>query len=63
IKRQRHSELVKKVDYTNFRIDKKQMGVWNDPGGFVAEQYRIPYGDYEFTFIIYPVQHVYARKH
>ncbi|KAA6332445.1 Beta-galactosidase [termite gut metagenome] len=55
-KKQRHSELVKKVDYTNFRIDKKQMGVWHNPGGFVAEQYRIPYGDYEFTFIIYPVQ-------
>jgi beta-galactosidase len=61
IKKQRHSELVKKVDYTNFRIDKKQMGVWHNPGGFVAEQYRLPYGDYEFTFIIYPVQHAYIR--
>lgn len=57
-KHQTHSELVQKVDYTNFCIDKVQMGLgcvtsW---GALPLEQYRIPYGDYEFTFIMQPVQ-------
>jgi beta-galactosidase len=57
VKKQRHSELVEKVDYTNFCIDKKQMGGWHNPGGFIAEQYLIPYGDYEFSFIMKKIKH------
>jgi beta-galactosidase len=56
-KNQRHSEWVEKADYTNFCIDKVQMGLgcitsW---GALPLEKYRLPYGDYEFTFTIYPV--------
>lgn len=56
-KRQGHSELVNKVNYTNFCIDKVQMGLGciNSWGHLPLEQYRLPYGDYEFTFIIQPV--------
>lgn len=55
---QRHSELVPKVDYTNVCIDKVQMGLGciNSWGALPLEQYRLPYGDYEFTFMIQPVQ-------
>lgn len=57
-KDQRHSELVPQVDYTNFCIDKVQMGLgcitsW---GTLPIEKYRLHYGDYEFTFIMQPVQ-------
>ncbi|MDF9830099.1 glycoside hydrolase family 2 TIM barrel-domain containing protein [Parabacteroides sp. PF5-6] len=55
---QRHSELVPQIDYTNVCIDKVQMGLGciNSWGTLPLEQYRIPYGDYEFTFIMQPVQ-------
>lgn len=57
-KGQSHSELVIPVDYTNFCIDKVQMGLgcvtsW---GTLPLEKYRIPYNDYEFTFIMQPIQ-------
>ena len=57
-KEQRHSELVPQVDYTNMCIDKVQMGLgcitsW---GTLPLEQYRIHYGDYEFSFIMKPIQ-------
>ena len=57
-KDQRHSELVPKVDYTNLCIDKVQMGLGcvNSWGALPLEQYRLPYGDYEFTFIMTPMQ-------
>ena len=57
-KDQRHSELVQKVDYTNLCIDKAQMGLGcvNSWGALPLEKYRLPYGDYEFTFIMTPVQ-------
>ena len=57
-KDQRHSELVPKADYTNLCIDKVQMGLGcvNSWGALPLEQYRLPYGDYEFTFIMTPMQ-------
>ena len=57
-KDQRHSELVPKVDYANLCIDKVQMGLGcvNSWGALPLEQYRLPYGDYEFTFIMTPIQ-------
>jgi len=56
-KHQTHSELVPEIDYTNFCIDKAQMGLGciNSWGALPLEQYRLPYGDYEFTFIMQPV--------
>lgn len=58
-KDQRHSELIPRVDYTNICIDKVQMGLGgvNSWGALPLEKYRIPYADYEFSFLIEPVQH------
>ncbi|MDL2297194.1 DUF4981 domain-containing protein [Bacteroidales bacterium OttesenSCG-928-B11] len=55
---QRHSPEVESVDYTNFCIDKVQMGLgcidtW---GALPMKKYRLPYGDYEFSFIMIPVE-------
>lgn len=57
-KDQRHSELVSPVNYTNMCIDKVQMGLGciNSWGTLPLEKYRLPYGDYEFSFIMQPVQ-------
>ncbi len=57
-KDQRHSEFVQKVDYTNLCIDKVQMGLGcvNSWGALPMEKYRLPYDDYEFTFIMTPIQ-------
>lgn len=57
-KDQRHSELVPQVDYTNMCIDKVQMGLGcvNSWGALPLDKYRIPYGDYEFSFIMKPIQ-------
>ena len=57
-KEQRHSELVPQIDYTNMCIDKVQMGLGciNTWGALPMEKYRIPYGDYEFSFIMKPIQ-------
>ena len=56
-KQQGHSQEVKKSDLTNLCIDKAQMGLGcvNSWGAWPLEQYRLPYGDYEFTFILSPV--------
>lgn len=55
---QRHFPEVQPVDYVNLCIDKVQMGLGcvNSWGTLPLEQYRIPYGDYEFNFIIQPVK-------
>lgn len=58
-KHQNHSPEVKKADLTNLCIDKAQMGLacidsW---GALPLPEYMLPYGDYEFTFILTPVQH------
>ncbi|MDR2810059.1 MAG: DUF4981 domain-containing protein [Tannerellaceae bacterium] len=56
---QRHSPEVKPVDYTNLCIDKAQMGLGcvNSWGALPLEAYRLPYGDYEFCFVMTPVKH------
>ena len=58
-KDQRHSELVPQVGYTNICIDKVQMGLGgvNSWGAMPLEKYLIPYADYEFSFLIEPIQH------
>lgn len=57
-KEQRHSELIPQIDYTNMCIDKVQMGLGciNTWGALPMEKYRIPYDDYEFSFIMKPIQ-------
>lgn len=58
-KDQRHSQEVKEADLTNFCLDKVQMGLGcEDSWGRIARpEYQVPYGDYEFTFIMTPVRH------
>ena len=58
-KDQRHSPEVQKADLTNLIIDKVQMGLGcvNSWGALPLPQYILPYGDYEFTFILTPVKH------
>lgn len=60
-KDQRHSSEVEKSDFTNLCIDKVQMGLGcvNSWGALPLEKYRIPYGDYEFTFTMRPIQSIY----
>lgn len=55
---QRHFSEVKSVEYVNLCIDKAQMGLGcvNSWGALPLPQYRLPYGDYEFTFLIDPVR-------
>jgi len=54
-----HSPEVNKVDYTNLIIDKVQMGLGcvNSWGALPLPQYRLPYGDYTFSFMMTPVFH------
>ena len=56
-KQQGHSEEVEKADLTNVLIDKAQMGLacidsWS---ALPEPEFMLPYGDYEFTFIMTPV--------
>lgn len=57
-KKQMHWPEVKPVDYTNLCIDSVQMGLGcvNSWGALPLEQYRLPYQDYEFTFVMYPLK-------
>ena len=57
-KRQSHFPEVEPVDYTNLCIDKVQMGLGcvNSWGALPLEPYRIPYANYEFSFIMKPVK-------
>ena len=57
-KDQRHSPEAPKAHLTNFCIDKVQYGLGciNTWGALPMEKYRLPYGDYEFSFIIKPVR-------
>ncbi len=55
-KRQGHSQEVEEADVTNVLIDKVQMGLacidsWN---ALPEPEYMLPYGDYDFTFIMTP---------
>lgn len=56
-KDQRHSPEVPKADFTNLCIDKAQMGLGciNSWGAMPLPQYRLPYRDYEFSFIMEPI--------
>ena len=58
-KDQRHSPEVEKADLTNFCLDKIQIGLGceNSWGRIARPEYQVPYGDYEFTFILTPVLH------
>ena len=53
---QRHSGELEEADLTSLCIDKAQMGLGcvNSWGALPLEKYRLPYGDYEFTFIMKP---------
>ena len=56
-KDQRHSQEVAPVDFTNFCIDKAQNGIGlcqQLRGAIPLEKYRLPYQDYDFTFIMTP---------
>ena len=57
-KDQRHSNEVEPSDLTNVLIDKVQQGLAcvNSWGAIPEPQYRVPYADYEFTFIMYPIE-------
>ena len=57
-KDQRHSELVPQTDCVNFCIDKVQMGLGcvNSWGALPLDKYMVQYQDYEFTFVIKPIQ-------
>ena len=58
-KDQRHSPEVEKANFTNFCIDKAQTGLAcvNSWGAIPLEKYRLPYQDYEFSFIMNPIYH------
>ena len=58
-KDQRHSPEVAKAPFTNLCIDKVQMGLGcvNSWGTLPLEKYRVPYQNYEFSFILTPVRH------
>ena len=58
-KEQRHSAEVEQADLTNLLIDKMQMGLGcvDSWGAWPLPQYQIPYGDYEFTFMLTPLRH------
>ena len=50
---------VEKADFTNFCIDKAQTGLAcvNSWGAIPLKKYRLPYQDYELSFIMTPVYH------
>ncbi|MDE6399964.1 MAG: beta-galactosidase, partial [Muribaculaceae bacterium] len=58
-KRNDHSPEIEKAGYTNFLIDKAQLGLGcvNSWGALPLKEYRLPYGDYSFSFIMKPVFH------
>lgn len=58
-KRNGHSPEVEEADLTNFCIDKVQAGLGcvNSWGRIALPEYQVPYGDYEFTFILTPIFH------
>ena len=56
-KQQGHSPEVEEADLTNFCFDLIQAGLGcEDSWGLIARpEYQVPYGDYEFTFILKPM--------
>lgn len=57
VKIQRHSNEVEPSHLTNLLIDKVQYGLGcvNSWGALPRKEYRLPYRDYDFTFIMTPV--------
>jgi beta-galactosidase len=53
-----HSPEVPEDDLTNVLVDKVQMGLGcvNSWGALPRNEYRIPYGDYAFTFLLTPLR-------
>lgn len=60
-KKQMHSPEVEKADLVNLYIDKIQAGLGcvNSWGAIARPEYQVPYKDYEFTFMLTPIQHHY----
>ena len=58
-KDQRHPAEVPQADLTNLCLDKAQMGLGciNSWGAIALPKYRLPYQDYEVTFLLEPVSH------
>ena len=56
---QMHSNEVEQADLTNVCIDQAQMGMGcvNSWGALPLPEYRLPYQDYTFTFLLKPVRH------
>jgi beta-galactosidase len=57
-KRNLHSPEIPEADLTNVLVDKVQMGLgcvtsW---GALPRDEYRLPYGDYTFTFLLTPLR-------
>ena len=54
----RHSELLVPENLTNWCIDKVQLGLGcvNSWGATPRKEYRIPMGDYSFTFLLQPIR-------
>lgn len=57
-KKQLHWQEVEKANLTNLLIDKVQMGLGcvNSWGAMPREEYRLPYGDYGFTYRLIPLR-------
>ena len=57
-KDQRHSGDLTPRDFTVVSIDHRQFGLGciNSWGAWPIEKHRMPYGDYEYTFVIRPVK-------
>lgn len=53
-----HSQEIEKSDLTNLLVDKVQMGLGcvNSWGALPRNEYRIPYGDMKFVFILTPLK-------
>ena len=63
-KNNRHPADLVKSGNTNICIDGYQMGLGciNSWGALPMEKYMLEYGDYEFTFIMEPVRHLYDME-
>ncbi len=56
-KKQSHPEYLKKGDtYVCIDLDQMGMGCVNSWGAWPLKQYQLPYGDYDFTFLLKPMK-------
>ncbi len=60
-KDQRHFPQVKESDFVTICIDKVKMGLGCVDSWYSIprDEYRIPYQDYDFEFVVEPVNHIY----